>query len=163
MKRTKLTKSLSKSGSAQLLIPAMLTSNNLPALAIQEAGRLETAMMQLETLAGRSEIAVVSEPILMANPPSATSWRVLQIADQAGDLITSPALINLSPKSRIEDTSWIKTGKSFWDWRVRGQQYEDHSYALDNESLRRMINFAANNNMQYVMVDANWYGHEHKV
>jgi alpha-glucosidase len=163
MKRTKQTKSVLKSGSAQLLIPAVLTSKNLPALAIQEAGRLETAMVQLETVAGSSEVAVVSDPISMSNPPSATSWRLLQIADQAGDLITSQALINLSPKSRIEDTSWIKTGKSFWDWRVRGQQYKDHTYALDNESLRRMIDFAADNNMQYVMVDANWYGHEHKV
>ncbi|MGJ8691853.1 MAG: glycoside hydrolase family 97 catalytic domain-containing protein [Thalassotalea sp.] len=163
MKPTKQTASVLKSGKAQILIPAMLTSKNLPALAIQEASRLETAMIKLETVAASAELAVVSEPISMADAPSATSWRVLQIADKAGDLITSQALINLSPKSRIEDMSWIKTGKSFWDWRVRGQQYSDHTYALDNESLRRMIDFSAENNMQYVMIDANWYGPEHKI
>lgn len=163
MKPTERTRNLGTSDSKQLLIPAMLQGDNLPAMAIQEASRLETAMIKLKTTQNKSQIAVVSEPIVRANAPASTSWRVLQIAEKPGDLITSQTLINLSPKSRIEDTSWIKTGKSFWDWRVRGEQYGSHTYALDNESLRRMIDFAAENNMQYVMIDANWYGPEHKV
>jgi len=163
MKPTKQIKSVLKSSAQQISLPAALTSNNLPAMAIQEASRIETAEIKLKTLARSAQLAVVSEPISMAEPPSSTSWRVLQVAEKAGDLITSQVLLNLSPKNRIKDTAWIKTGKSFWDWRVRGEQYGDHTYALDNESLRRMINFAAQNNMQYVMIDANWYGPEHEV
>ncbi|WP_233267358.1 glycoside hydrolase family 97 protein [Paraglaciecola sp. L3A3] len=163
MKPTKKIKSILKSNTEILAIPTTLTSGNLPALAIQEASRFETAMMQLETVAGSAQLAVVSEPIVMSNPPSSTAWRVIQIADTAGELITSQVLLNLSPESQIKDTSWINTGKSFWDWRVRGEQYGEHTYGLDNESLSRMINFAAEHNMQYVMIDANWYGPEHDV
>lgn len=163
MKPTKQTQSVLASGEEQILLPASLHSIHLPALAIQEAARQETAMIKLETVSGSAELAVISEPITKNNRPSATAWRVVQIADKAGQLITSQVLMNLSPPSRIEDTTWIEPGKSLWDWRVRGQQYPGHTYALDNKSLERMINFAAENNMQYVMIDANWYGPEHKV
>jgi 6-pyruvoyl-tetrahydropterin synthase len=163
MKPTQKVTSIFNSHDEKLAIPVMLAGENLPALAIQEAARLDTSMMSLKTHGQNNQLSVVSDAILFSNPPASTPWRVIQLADTAGELITSQTLINLSPENRIADTSWIKTGKSFWDWRVRGEQYGDHTYALDNESLQRMINFSADNNMQYVMIDANWYGPEHEI
>lgn len=161
MKPTKQNKSVLTTEAEKILLPASLVGNNLPALAIQEAARIETAPIAIKSAARSTQLFVTSEPIAMLEPPASTSWRVFQIADSAGELLSSQVLMNLSPPSQIIDTSWIKTGKSLWDWRVRGQQYADHTYGLDNESLRRMINFAAQSNMQYVMIDANWYGPEH--
>lgn len=155
--------SLLSSHSETLQPPIALAGLALPSMAIQEAGRLETSIIQLTTLKEGSGLAVVSDPIQLHHSPSSTSWRVLQLADKAGELITAQTLMNLSPPSRLSDTSWIQTGKSFWDWRVRGARYGAHTYALDNESLRRMIDFAAENGMQHVMIDANWYGPEHNV
>jgi hypothetical protein len=163
MQPNKQVPSIIHSHNEQLHVPILLEGDNSPALALQEASRLDAAMISFVTQKDKASFVVVSEPISMTNPPVATSWRVLQIGATSGDLLTSQTLINLAPKSKIADTSWIKTGKSFWDWRVRGEQYDDHTYALDNESLRRMIDFSAANNMQYVMIDANWYGPEHDV
>ncbi|GAC13117.1 hypothetical protein GLIP_0471 [Aliiglaciecola lipolytica E3] len=162
MKPNKHIKSIASSAAEQIMIPTAVFGEKLPAMAIQEASRFETEIMQLTTLSGRAELAVISQPLISNALPSSTAWRVLQIGDKAGDLLTSQSLINLSPANQIEDISWIKPGKSLWDWRVRGDQYGDHTYALDNESLHRMIDFAAKSNMQYVMIDANWYGPEHQ-
>lgn len=163
MKPTKQTESLLSSSNENLAIPVAFTSGQMPAIAFQEAGRVDTGMIKLKTVSDSAKVVVASNPMELRGTPSATSWRVLQIGKTVGSLLTSQVLVSLSPPNKIEDTSWIKTGKSFWDWRVRGEQYEDHTYALDNESLRRMIDFASDNNMQYVMIDANWYGPEHNV
>lgn len=155
--------SLRKSQAQTLLTPAMLFGQNQLVLSIQEAGRVDTAVIRLKSDPEQTALSIVSEDISADNLPAASSWRLLQISDNAAELITAQNVMNLSPESQIKDTRWIKTGKSFWDWRVRGQKYDGHTYALDNESLRRMIDFAAHHNMQYVMIDANWYGPEHSV
>lgn len=154
--------SLSKSDSQKLSLPTLIQANNYPAIAIQEAGRTQTAPLKLIKQSNSQTLSIKSQTLAAQDLPDATSWRVLQVADNAGDLVTAQTLTNLSPANQIADTSWIKTGKSFWDWRVRGAQYGEHTYALDNESLRRMIDFAAEHGMQYVMIDANWYGPEHE-
>jgi alpha-glucosidase len=51
-----------------------------------------------------------------ANGPLNSPWRVIMIADQPGRLIESNIVINLNPPSAIADTSWIKPGKTSWDW-----------------------------------------------
>lgn len=91
-----------------------------------------------------------------------SSWRVLSLGDSAGDLVTSNILPNLNPENQIEDTSWIKTGYTLWDWRSWGATAPDgFVYDLDMESWRRFIDFAAKHeHVKYLMIDANWYGPE---
>ena len=91
-----------------------------------------------------------------------TAWRVMFIADKPGEFLTNTLLVNLAPVSRIKDTSWIKTGKSFWDWRVRGDKYDNGKiYDIDFDSLKHFIDEASEKGIEYVMIDANWYGDEH--
>ncbi|MCK5277720.1 MAG: glycoside hydrolase family 97 catalytic domain-containing protein, partial [Cyclobacteriaceae bacterium] len=67
----------------------------------------------------------------------------------------------LSAPSKIEDTSWIKPGKCMWDWRVWGYETETgFRYELDTKSHLRFIDFAAENNIKYLLMDADWYGSE---
>ena len=90
-----------------------------------------------------------------------TSWRTVIIGNRAGDLIESNLLVNLNPSSKIEDTSWIKSGRSMWDWRAWGFTAPDgFTYGLNTVSHKRHIDFAAENNIQLLLMDADWYGPE---
>ncbi len=93
--------------------------------------------------------------------PNETSWRVVLLGKTSGDLLTANLLVNLNPPNRIKDTSWIKPGLAMWDWRAWGGAGKDgFRYNLDMASWRRMIDFASKNNVRYLVLDANWYGHE---
>ena len=97
----------------------------------------------------------------LRNEPFKTSWRTFILGDKVGDLAESNLLVNLNEPCKIEDPSWIKPGKTMWDWRVWGYKTEDgFEYGLNTESHKRMIDFATENNVQYLLIDADWYGPE---
>ena len=93
--------------------------------------------------------------------PAETSWRTLLLGKTPGDLLTGNVMVNLNPPCAIKDTSWIKPGISFWDWRSWGATGKDgFRYNLDMASWRRFIDFASKNGVDYLLLDANWYGME---
>ena len=57
------------------------------------------------------------------------------------------------------DTSWIKPGKTAWDWwccqKVVGEDFEG---AMDNRTMKYFIDFAAEYDLEYMLIDAGWYG-----
>ncbi len=90
-----------------------------------------------------------------------TSWRAFILGDRPGDLVESNLLVNLNEPCKIDDTSWIKPGRAMWDWRVWGYTASDgFQYGLNTVSHKRFIDFAAKNNIQYLLIDADWYGPE---
>ncbi len=90
-----------------------------------------------------------------------TSWRAFILGDRPGDLIESDLLVNLNEPCLIDDPSWIKPGRAMWDWRVWGYTAADgFQYGLNTVSHKRFIDFAAENNVQYLLIDADWYGPE---
>ncbi|WP_197171785.1 glycoside hydrolase family 97 protein [Novipirellula aureliae] len=90
-----------------------------------------------------------------------TPWRTIQIADKPGGLITSSLIVNLNAPCEFEDTSWIKPGVTLWDWRAHGAHADDgFEYGLNTESYIRFIDFAAEAEVEYLMLDAEWYGPE---
>ncbi len=105
---------------------------------------------------------------LMVNLPASkgktgipTSWRVLMLGTSAGSMLESDILANLNPPDKIKDPSWIKPGKSMWDWRVWGYKAPDgFEYGLNTISHKRFVDFAAKNNIRYMLLDADWYGPE---
>ncbi|MCD4723262.1 MAG: sulfatase-like hydrolase/transferase [Bacteroidales bacterium] len=93
--------------------------------------------------------------------PVKTSWRAFILGNKPGDLVESNLLVNLNEPCKIEDPSWIKPGKVMWDWRVWGYKADDgFEYGLNTTSHKRFIDFAAENNIQYLLIDADWYGDE---
>lgn len=89
-----------------------------------------------------------------------TSWRVILLGDTPGDLLTGPAPYVLNTRCEF-DASWVQPGLAFWDWRAWGAKTDDgFTYGLDMASWRRFIDFAAENNIKYLVLDANWYGPE---
>jgi alpha-glucosidase len=67
----------------------------------------------------------------------------------------------LNPQAK-GDFSWVKPGVAVWDWRIDGAKTEGFIYSMSYPSWVRMIDFAAENKIRYLILDANWYGPEHK-
>lgn len=147
----------------KLKIPVRLTPIKGPHIALHAAALFDGAPMSIQgskvNLNGFDVLKNGSDYFI---DKYKTAWRVMFIADKPGEFLTNTLLVNLSPVSKIKDTSWIKTGKSFWDWRVRGDKYDNGKvYDIDFNSLKHFIDEASEKEIEYVMIDANWYGDEH--
>lgn len=88
-----------------------------------------------------------------ANPrsvlPWTMPWRVIIIGDDAGDILLSTMITDLAPESKIEDTSWIETGKASWSWWSNGKDKTAKTY-------NDFTNLSASFNWEYTLFDAGW-------
>jgi alpha-glucosidase len=89
--------------------------------------------------------------------PASSPWRVLMIADDPGRLVESNMVVNLNPPSAIADTSWIKPGKTAWDW-WSGPVVKNASFrvGMNTETMKYYIDFSARNGFPYMLIDAGW-------
>jgi len=130
-------------------------------VAIHEAAIYDFANFKIKKGSGASTLQADLQGRSSGTTGMKTSWRAIIIGDKAGDLLESNLLANLNPPCKIEDTSWIKFGRSMWDWRAWGYKAEDgFIYGLNTDSHKRFIDFAAENNVQSLLMDADWYGPE---
>ena len=92
-----------------------------------------------------------------ADAPVTTPWRVLMIGDEPGRLVESNIILNLNPPSKIADTSWIKAGKSAWDW-WSGQAAPSVSFktGMNTATMKHYIDFASASGFPYMLIDAGW-------
>ncbi len=93
-----------------------------------------------------------------ATTPHATPWRVVMIGDEPARLIESTIILNLNEPNAIIDSSWIKPGKSAWDWwsgeMATGVNFKP---GMNNATMKPYIDFAAEYGLEYMLVDAGWY------
>ncbi|AKP53182.1 glycoside hydrolase family 97 protein [Cyclobacterium amurskyense] len=129
-------------------------------MAIHEAEIMEFAPFTIAALSNDKSLGF-HIAYSKRNQPFKTSWRAFMLGEKVGDLVESDLLVNLNEPSKNQDFSWVKPGKSLWDWRVLGYKAADgFEYELNTASHKRMIDFAAENNIQYLLIDADWYGDE---
>lgn len=88
--------------------------------------------------------------------PLTTPWRVIMTADQPGHLIESTLITDLNPDPSF-DPSWVRPGRSAWDWWNGGQLDGLPNSGMNTETFKRFIDFAAANDLEYVMIDEGWY------
>ena len=100
---------------------------------------------------------VATSSIKSAQPGQVTPWRVILIGDTAGDLTANTVALNLAAPCKLKDTSWIKPGKGLWDWRIHGYDNGDFKYDIDTRSYLRLIDFCAENGLEYFTVDDHWF------
>jgi alpha-glucosidase len=87
--------------------------------------------------------------------PWHSAWRVLEVADDPGRLVESTLQYDLSPPSRVSDTSWIHPGKASWNWWVNDVDKNGKpSFTTDN--MKYYVDFAAQSGFPYMMLDAGW-------
>ena len=98
-----------------------------------------------------------------ADAPVTTPWRVLMVGDEPGRLVESNIILNLSPPSKIADTSWIKAGKSAWDW-WSGEAAPGVSFktGMNTDTMKHYIDFASSSGFPYMLIDAGWAKAERK-
>jgi alpha-glucosidase len=89
--------------------------------------------------------------------PFNSPWRVLMIADEPGRMIESNIVLNLNPPSKIADTSWIKAGKSAWDW-WSGEAAPSVTFktGMNTATMKHYIDFASASGFPYMLIDAGW-------
>jgi alpha-glucosidase len=92
-----------------------------------------------------------------------TPWRLVMVSNKALNLIGSNSITNLNEACTFKETSWIKPGKSAWDWWNYQTVPENAGFdpGMNNETMKYFIDFAAEFNLEYMLVDAKWYG-DHK-
>jgi alpha-glucosidase len=101
--------------------------------------------------------------VVEADGPLTSPWRVLMIGDEPGRLVESNIVLNLNPASKVADTSWIRPGKSAWDW-WSGQAAPGVSFkpGMNTATMKHYIDFASASGFAYMLIDAGWAKAERK-
>jgi alpha-glucosidase len=86
-----------------------------------------------------------------------TPWRVIMLGDAPGKLIESDLIANLNPPTPIQDSSWIRPGKSAWDWWSGGLAPDVPNAGMNDATMRRYIDHAAALSLEYMLIDDGWY------
>jgi alpha-glucosidase len=82
--------------------------------------------------------------------PYTTPWRYVMVAKTPGELLeNNDFILNLNDPCAIEDTSWIKPGKII------------REVTLTTAGGKACVDFAVEQNIPYIHLDAGWYGHEY--
>ena len=120
--------------------------------------------------------------------PCVTPWRTVMVSDDARDILASNLILNLNEPCALDDTSWIKpvkymgvwwemiTGKSSWAYtslpsvQLGKTDYSrcrpNGRHGANNENVKRVIDFAAANGFDQVLVEGwnigweDWAGHQ---
>ena len=83
-------------------------------------------------------------------------WRVVMVGDAPAKLLDSNLIANLSPDPE-GDFSWVKPGKSAWDWWNGPTVAGVKTAGTNDETVKRFIDFAASSGFDYMMIDEGWY------
>ena len=84
-------------------------------------------------------------------------WRVVMLGREPGRLVESNLVLNLNPPSAIADTSWIRAGKTAWNW-WSGTYAEGVSFTpgMNTATIKHYIDFAAESGFPYMLIDEGW-------
>lgn len=84
-------------------------------------------------------------------------WRAVTVSSDDTELADCDMAQRLASPSRVADTSWIKPGKVAWDWwnnwNVTGVDFPS---GINTPTYKYYIDFAAENNLEYIIVDEGW-------
>lgn len=84
-------------------------------------------------------------------------WRVLMVSPDAAGLLGNDLVYRLASPLQLDDTAWIKPGKSTEEWITGRVLYGvDFKSGLNTDTYRHYIDFAAEYGLQYMMFDAGW-------
>ncbi|MCW3108815.1 MAG: glycoside hydrolase family 97 protein [Segetibacter sp.] len=84
-------------------------------------------------------------------------WRVVIISTSDKELLNNDMVQKLAPASVIGDASWIKPGKVAWDWwNDWNISHVDFRAGINTPTYKYYIDFAAANNLEYIVMDEGW-------
>jgi alpha-glucosidase len=133
-----------------------VTASGDRTLAARLATRVEDIDTDTNVAPSFDPKADASKVSVIAQTPVRSGWRVLMIADQPGRLVESNMVVNLNPPTAIGDTSWIKPGKTSWNWWNGSQAKGVANPGMNNETMKYYIDFSARNQFEFLLIDAGW-------
>lgn len=152
---------------ATFALPAAKAGKGPVFVAFTEANMRNYAGMYLRR--SGDDLSTVLSPRLdrpefcvIASLPHRTPWRVFQVSDRIGALIESNVLTTLCDPCVIEDTSWLKPGKTTFSWWC-DNHIPDVNFQPGNnfKTNKYYIDFAAASGIEYHSVygygDMPWY------
>ncbi|MDR2085804.1 MAG: glycoside hydrolase family 97 protein [Dysgonamonadaceae bacterium] len=87
-------------------------------------------------------------------------WRVLAITDDDKSLLNNELVYLLAEPQRLTDTSWIKPGKSAWEWwhkaLLEGVDFPAGNRNLGLTLYQYYVDFASKHHIEYLTLDAGW-------
>lgn len=85
-------------------------------------------------------------------------WRIFAITTDDTQMPVNNLVYALASPSRVGDTSWIKPGMSAWEWwNDWGLRNVPFKAGINNDTYKYFIDFAADNGIEYVVLDEGWY------
>jgi alpha-glucosidase len=91
-----------------------------------------------------------------------TPWRVIMLGDTPGKLTESSLIAVLGEPTQMKDTSWIKPGKTAWDWWNDNQvTFPKGATAakpgMNTDTYKAYIDFASTLGLEYILIDEGWH------
>lgn len=130
--------------------PQVIQINDHRFVAIGEAALVDYSRMKLEkSETGLGVQSVLSGKVNLDLAKYQSPWRYVMVAEHPGKLVEhNYFVLNLNEPNQIANTSWIKPGQVL------------REVTLTTAGSLACIDFAAENNIAYVLFDAGWYGAE---
>ncbi|WP_163709336.1 glycoside hydrolase family 97 protein [Mangrovibacterium lignilyticum] len=83
-------------------------------------------------------------------------WRVIAVSRTDLEMADSDLVYKLARPSKI-NADWVKPGKVAWDWwNAMNLEGVDFETGVNNKTYEYYIDFAAKNNIEYVIMDEGW-------
>ncbi|CAP50362.1 glycoside hydrolase family 97 protein [Xanthomonas campestris pv. campestris] len=86
----------------------------------------------------------------------ATPWRVIMLGDTPASLIDSNLITLLNPPPAF-DASWVRPGKSAWDWWSGSLASGVAQPGMNTATIQRYIDHAHQLKLEYMLIDDGWY------
>ena len=90
--------------------------------------------------------------------PRTYPWRIFAITEKDTQMPVNNLVYTLASEPRVDNIDWIKPGKSAWewwnDWGLRNVPFQA---GINNDTYKYFIDFAAENGIDYVVLDEGWY------
>ena len=86
-------------------------------------------------------------------------WRYIHITADDKDMVCNTMPMRLAPASEIADPSWIRPGKTTWEWWNGSIPYGpdvNFKSGLNIETYKYFVDFAAANGLEYILMDEGW-------
>ena len=130
-------------------------------MSLHEAALTDFASMTLRRTGGttlKADLVPWSDGVkVKARTPHVSPWRTLQIADDAGGLITSYLILNLNEPNKLGDVSWVKPGKYvgiWWEMHLGLKTWASGpKHGATTERAKQYIDFAARHGFDGVLVE----------
>lgn len=85
-------------------------------------------------------------------------WRIWAVTEKDTEMPVNNLVYALASPNRIGDCSWVKNGKVAWEWwNDWGISGVDFKAGINMDTYKHYIDFAAENDIEFVVLDEGWY------